>query len=184
MTDLIPDLRRRMDGAIKTLQGDFSGLRTGRASASLLDSITVEVYGSQMPLNQVGSVSVPEPHLLTVSVWDKANAKAVEKAIQQANLGLNPAADGTLIRVPIPPLSMERRQELVKIAGKYGEQSKVAVRNVRRDGMDALKKQEKDNEISKDEHQKQSENIQKLTDEFIKKVDDMFAAKEKEILAI
>ena len=185
MTDnSLPDLRRRMEGAMKTLQSDFSGLRTGRASASLLDNITVDVYGSQMPLNQVGSVSVPEPHMLSVSVWDKGSVKAVEKAIQSAALGLNPSVDGTLIRVPIPPLSQERRQELSKIAGKFSEATKVAVRNVRRDGMDALKKQEKDGEISKDEHQKQSEIIQKLTDEFIKKIDDMLVAKDKEILSV
>lgn len=180
----LPELRRRMEGAIKTLQTEFSGLRTGRASTSLLDNITVEAYGNQMPLNQVASVSVPEPRMLSVSVWDKTMVKAVEKAIGSAGLGLNPQADGTLVRVPVPELSQDRRKELTKVAAKVTEECRIAVRNIRRDGMDSLKKQEKDGKISKDEHQKESENIQKLTDEFVKKADEMLVVKEKEILHV
>lgn len=178
----IDELRRRMEGAVATLTKEFSGLRTGRASANLLDVIQVEAYGAHMPLNQVATVSVPEPSLLTVQVWDRSMVKAVEKAISSANLGLNPAADGQLIRVPIPPLSQERRVELTKIAKKYAEEAKVAVRNVRRDGMDSLKKMEKDSEISKDDHTRRSEETQKLTDQYTKKIDDLLATKEKEIL--
>jgi ribosome recycling factor len=178
----IPGLRKRMEGALKQLAHEFSGLRTGRASTSLLDSVQVDAYGSMMPLNQVANINVPEPRLLTVQVWDKAMVKAVEKAISAAGLGLNPAADGQLVRVPIPELSQERRTELTKIAGKYAEGGKVAVRNIRRDGMDYFKKLEKDGKVSKDDHQRKSDEIQKLTDEFIKKVDDMLAVKEKEIL--
>lgn len=180
----IAELRRRMEGSLKTLQTEFAGLRTGRASTSLLDPIQVDAYGSMMPLNQVASVSAPEPRLLTVQVWDKTMVKAVEKAINEANLGLNPAADGQLIRVPIPQLSEERRKELVKIAGKYCEGARVAIRNVRRDGNDHYKKEEKDGKISKDELQRKEGEVQKLTDEFIKKVDEMLTAKEKEIMAI
>jgi ribosome recycling factor len=182
MTADINELRRRMDGAVKTLHQEFSGLRTGRANASLLDHIQVEAYGAMMPLNQVSTVSVPEPRLLSVQVWDKSVVKAVEKAINAASLGVNAIADGQLVRVPIPELSQERRTELTKIAGKYAESGKVAIRNIRRDGMDALKKMEKDGDISKDEHAKQSEGIQKITDEFIKKIDEALAVKEKEIL--
>lgn len=178
----INGLRKRMDGALKTLAHEFSGLRTGRASANLLDAVMVEAYGSMMPLNQVASVNVPEARLLSVQVWDKGMVKAVEKAIASANLGLNPAPDGQLIRVPIPELSQERRQELTKIAGKYAESAKVAVRNIRRDGMEYYKKQEKDGAISKDDHHHKSDEIQKLTDEFIKKIDDVLVAKEKEIM--
>ena len=178
----INDLRSRMDGAIKSLHSEFGGLRTGRANASLLDNIQVEAYGSFTPLNQVANISIPEPHLLSVQVWDKGNVKSVEKAINAAGLGLNAAADGQLVRVPIPALSQERRVELTKVAGKYSEASKVAVRNIRRDGMDTLKKMEKDGDISKDDHTKRSESIQKLTDEYIKKIDDALAVKEKEIL--
>jgi ribosome recycling factor len=178
------ELRKRMDGALNTLKHEFTGLRTGRASPNLLDSVTVEAYGSPMPLNQVANVNVPEPRLITVSVWDKSMVKAVEKAIQTAGLGLNPAADGQMIRVPLPELSQERRQELVKFAGKTAENTRIAIRNVRRDGMDFAKKQEKDGKISKDEHEKQSAAIQKLTDEFIKKVDEMPTAKEKDIMQV
>jgi ribosome recycling factor len=178
----INELRRRMEGALKSLHTEFGGLRTGRANASLLEHIQVEAYGSMVALNTVANISIPEPHLLSVQVWDKGTVKAVEKAINSAGLGLNAAADGQLVRVPIPPLSQERRVELSKIAGKYAESAKVAIRNVRREGMDTLKKQEKDSEISKDEHTKQSEVIQKLTDEFIKKIDDAQSVKEKEIL--
>lgn len=182
MTADINELRRRMEGALKSLHSEFGGLRTGRANASLLDNIQVEAYGSMTPLNQVGNISIPEPHLLSVQVWDKSTVKAVEKAINAAGLGVNASADGQLVRVPIPPLSQERRVELSKIAGKYAEGAKVSVRNVRRDGNEALKKQEKDGDISKDEHKKQEEAVQKLTDEFIKKIDEALAVKEKEIL--
>ncbi len=182
MTADTNELRRRMEGALKSLHSEFGGLRTGRANASLLDNIMVDAYGAMMPLNQVSTVSVPEPHLLSVQVWDKGNVKSVEKAINVAGLGLNAAADGQLVRVPIPALSQERRVELTKIAKKYAEDGKVAIRNIRRDGMDSLKKMEKDGDISKDEHKKREGDIQKLTDEFIKKIDDATAVKEKEIL--
>lgn len=182
MTADINELRRRMEGAIKSLHTEFGGLRTGRANSSLLEHVMVEAYGSMVALNSVANISIPEPHLLSVQVWDKANVKAVEKAINSAGLGLNAAADGQLVRVPIPPLSQERRVELSKIAGKYAETAKVAVRNIRREGMDSLKKMEKDGDISKDEHGRQGESVQKLTDEFIKKIDDALAVKEKEIL--
>ena len=178
----IAGLKKRMEGALKTLAHEFSGLRTGRASANLLDAVMVDAYGSMMPLNQVGSVSVPESRLLTVQVWDKSMVKSVEKAIAAAGLGLNPQADGQLIRIPIPELSQERRVELTKVAGKYAENSKVAIRNIRRDGMDHFKKLEKDGDVSKDEHQKKSDEIQKITDEHIKKVDEALAAKTKEIM--
>jgi ribosome recycling factor len=182
MTADINELRRRMESSVKSLHTEFGGLRTGRANAALLDNIQVEAYGSFTPLNQVANISVPEPHLLSVQVWDKGNVKSVEKAINAAGLGLNAAADGQLVRVPIPPLSQERRVELAKVAKKYAEEGKVAVRNIRRDGMDSLKKMEKDGEISKDEHKKREEVIQKATDEFIKKMDDALVVKEKEIL--
>ena len=170
-------IKQRMDGAIDALKKDFTGLRTGRASTNLLDSISVDAYGSMMPMNQVGTVSVPEPRLLTVQVWDKGLVKSVEKAIRDANLGLNPQPDGQLIRVPVPELSQERRLELVKVAGKYAETGKVAVRNVRRDALDAVKKEK----LPEDEAKGVSEKVQKLTDETIKKIDDALAAKEKEI---
>src|ERR1700722_12376222 len=159
--------KQKMDGAIEALKKEFGGLRTGRASTSLLDKINVDAYGSSMPLNQVGTVGVPEPRLLTVQVWDKGLVKAVEKAIHDAGLGLNPQPDGQLVRVPVPQLSQERRLELVKVAGKYAEAAKVAARNVRRDAMDALKKEK----LSEDELKSQSEKVQKLTDECIKKID-------------
>jgi ribosome recycling factor len=178
----ISGLRKRMDGAIKTLAHEFSGLRTGRASVNLLDSVMVDAYGSMMPLNQLANVNVPESRLLTVQVWDKGMVKAVEKAITVAGLGLNPSADGQLVRVPIPELSQERRVELTKIAGKYAESAKVAVRNIRRDGMEYYKKLEKDGEVSKDEHHTKSDEIQKLTDEFIKKIDESLVTKENEIM--
>ena len=176
------ELRRRMEGALKSLHQEFGGLRTGRANAALLEHIQVEAYGSTVPLNQVANISIPEPRLLSVQVWDKTAVKAVEKAINAAGLGVNAAADGQLVRVPIPELSQERRRELTRIAAKYAEESKVAVRNIRRDGNDALKKMEKDGDISKDDHTRRAEAIQKLTDEFIKKIDDALAVKEKEIL--
>jgi ribosome recycling factor len=169
--------KQRMDGAVDALKKEFGGLRTGRASTSLLDKINVDAYGSNMPLNQVGTVGVPEPRLLTVQVWDKGLVKSVEKAIRDAGLGLNPQPDGQLVRVPVPELSQERRQELAKIASKYAETARVAVRNVRRDTMDALKKEK----LSEDELKSQNEKVQKLTDDSIKKIDEAFASKEKEI---
>ena len=178
------DLKRRMEGAVGSLTKDFSGLRTGRASASLLDHITVDAYGSNMPLNQLANVNVPEARLLTVQVWDAGMVKAVEKAITNAGLGLNPAAEGQLIRVPIPELSEERRKEMIKVAAKYAENARVAVRNVRRDGMDQLKAMEKDSKISEDEHRQQSDEVQKLTDEHIKQIDEMLAQKEQDMMTV
>lgn len=178
------DITRRMDSAIGSLNHEFSGLRTGRASTSLLDTITVEAYGSRMPLNQLANVNVPESRLLTVQVWDNSMTKAVEKAIANAGLGLNPVADGSVIRVPLPELTEERRKELTRVAGKYAEQARIAVRNVRRDGMDALKKSEKDGEISEDEHRRFSDEIQKHTDEHVKKIDELLVQKEKDIMQV
>jgi ribosome recycling factor len=172
--------KQKMDGAIESLRKEFSGLRTGRASANLLDTVSVDAYGSMMPLTQVGTISVPESRLITVQVWDKDLVKSVEKAIREAGLGLNPQPDGQVIRVPLPELSGERRQELVKIAGKASEQARIAVRNVRRDAMDAVKKEK----LPEDDTKTQTEKVQKLTDEYIKKIDDLFAAKEKEITQV
>lgn len=180
----IDALKQRMQGAIDVLEKEFTGLRTGRASTNMLESVVVEVYGARMPLNQVGTVSVPEPRLLTVQVWDRNSTKAVEKAIREAGLGLNPQGEGSLIRVPVPELSQERRVELQKVAGKYAEQARVSVRNVRRDGMDVLKKAEKDNEITEDELKKHSDDVQKLTDQSIKKIDDMLSAKETDVMKV
>ena len=180
----VNDLMRRMEGALEALKRDFQGLRTGRASTGLLENIQVEAYGSPMPLNQVASVSVPEPRLLTVQVWDNGNIKATEKAIQDAELGLNPQTEGNLIRVPIPELSEERREEMTKVAAKYAEQGRIAVRNVRRDGMDSLKKLEKDGEISQDEQRGRGEDIQKMTDDHIKLVDELLEVKEQEIMQV
>lgn len=180
----LEDITRRMDGALDALKREFAGLRTGRASAGLLDPIKVEAYGQSMPLTQVGTVGVPESRLLTVQVWDKSMVNAVERAIRESELGLNPSTDGQLVRVPIPELSEDRRKELTKVAGRYAEQAKVAVRNVRRDGMDLLKRQEKDGEISQDELKKLADQIQKLTDEHIKLVDEAAAAKDKEIMQV
>ena len=176
------DLERRMKGAGEALRGDLSGLRTGRANTALLDPITVEVYGAQTPLNQVASVSAPEPRLLSVQVWDKSNVGPVEKAIRSAGLGLNPINDGQTIRLPIPDLTEDRRKELVKLASKYAENARIAIRNVRRDGMEALKIDENKKEISEDERKRAEGDVQKLTDEQIKAVDESSAAKEKEIL--
>jgi ribosome recycling factor len=181
---LTKDLRRRMDGALEALRKEFGGLRTGRASASLLDPVMVDAYGSSMPLAQCGTVSAPEPRMLTVQIWDKALVKSVEKAIRDAGLGLNPQSDGQTVRVPIPDLNEERRRELVKVAAKYTEQARVSVRNVRRDGLDSLKKMEKDSEISQDEHRRVQAEIQALTDDYIKKIDDAFAQKDREILQV
>lgn len=175
---------KRMEGAVEVLRKELQGLRTGRASASLLDPITVEVYGAEMPLNQVATINVPEPRMLSVQVWDRSNAKAVEKAIRSAGLGLNPAAEDTLIRVPLPELSQERRNELVKVAHKYAEQGRVAVRNVRRDAMDALKRMEKDGDLSQDEHKLWADEIQELTDKHIASMNDLVAGKEKDILTV
>ncbi len=180
----LSDITRRMDGAQEALKREFAGLRTGRASAALLEPVTVDAYGAATPLTQVGSIGVPEPRMVTVQVWDRSLVGAVEKAIRSAGLGLNPAADGQLVRVPIPALSEERRVELSKVAAKYGEQARVAVRNVRRDGMDMLKKMESDKEISKDEHHLWSEEIQTLTDDHIKEIDAALARKEEEILQV
>jgi ribosome recycling factor len=182
--DLKKDLKRRMDSAVEVLKKEFQGLRTGRASTALLDPVMVEAYGSLVPLNQVANVSVPEPRLITVQVWDKGTLKAVEKAIRDAGLGLNPAADGQTVRVPIPPLNEERRTELKKVAGKYAEHARVSVRNVRRDGMDALKKMEKDGVISQDEQRAHEKDIQTFTDETIKHLDETLAHKEKEIMQV
>ncbi|MEO5335572.1 MAG: ribosome recycling factor [Magnetospirillum sp. WYHS-4] len=178
------DLEHRMEGSLGVLHKEFAGLRTGRASTSLLEPITVEAYGSPMPMNQVGTIGTPEPRMLTVQVWDKGLVKAVEKAIRDANLGLNPQTDGQLVRVPIPALNEERRKELTKVAGKYAEEARVHVRNVRRHGMDELKKLEKDHKISEDEHRTFGEEVQKLTDSYIKKIDEALHAKEKEIMQV
>ncbi len=177
-------LARRMAGAIEVLHGEFGGLRTGRASVSLLEPIQVEAYGTPMPLNQVGSISVPEPRMLSVQVWDKQNVKAVERAILESGLGLNPAVDGTLVRVPIPALTSERRQELTKVAGKYAEDARIAVRNVRRHALDELKKAEKDGDISQDALHEYSDDVQKMTDDHIAKIDEALKAKEQEIMQV
>ena len=178
------DIMRRMDGALKALGAEFAGLRTGRASTALLEPIIVEAYGSTMPIPQLGTIGVPEPRMLTVQVWDASIVKAVEKAILSADLGLNPQTEGQVIRVPLPDLNEERRAELSKIAGKYAEQARVAVRNVRRDGMETLKHMEKDGEISEDEHRTMSHDLQKLTDDHVKQVDDAFHEKEQEIMQV
>ncbi len=178
------DLKRRMDGAIDSFHKDLTGLRTGRASASMLDPVQVDAYGSKMPLNQVATVSVPESRLLSVQVWDAGMAKAVEKAIRDAGLGLNPQPEGAVIRIPIPDLNEERRAELSKVAGKYAENARISVRNVRRDGMDALKKSQKDGDISEDDLKRFSDEVQKLTDQTIQKIDTMLADKEKDIMQV
>lgn len=175
---------RRMKGAIDTLRSEFGGLRTGRASPGLLDPVRVEAYGNQVPINQVGTISTPEPRLLTVQVWDKGLAKTVDKAIREAGLGLNPQMDGQLLRIPVPELNEERRKELARLASKYGEQARVAVRNVRRDGMEVLKKLEKDHKIGQDEHHKLGDELQKLTDAHIKEIDTVLHSKEQEIMQV
>ena len=176
------DINRRMHGALEVLKHDLAGLRTGRASTALLDPIAVEVYGANMPINQVATVSVPEPRLLSVQVWDRSNLGAVEKAIRNAGLGINPIVDGQVIRLPIPDLTEDRRKELAKLAGQYAEKARVAVRNVRRDGMDALKTDEKKHEISEDERKRLEHDVQKMTDDTIREIDVLADAKEKEIL--
>ena len=176
------DLDRRMHGALEVLKHDLGGLRTGRASTALLDPIQVEVYGANMPINQVATVQVPEARMLSVQVWDKSNLGAVEKAIRNAGLGINPIVDGQVIRLPIPDLTEDRRKELAKLAGQYAEKARIAVRNVRRDGMDALKTDEKKHEISEDEHKRLSAEVQKMTDSVIADIDAAAQAKEQEIL--
>jgi ribosome recycling factor len=178
----IEDLKRRMHGAVEAFRHDLGGLRTGRASTALLDPIHVEVYGSNMPLNQVATVSTPEPRMLSVQVWDRSNVQPVEKAIRNAGLGINPITDGQVIRLPIPELTEERRKELAKLVGQYAEKARIAVRNVRRDGMDHLKQDEKKHGISEDERKRLEHEVQKLTDDTIKEIDETGAAKEKEIL--
>ncbi len=180
----LADVKRRMQSAVDVLRGELTGLRTGRASANLLEPITVEVYGAHMPLKQVATINVPEPRMITVQVWDRSQVKAVERAIQQAGLGLNPIAEGQMLRIPIPELNQERRTELAKIAHKYAEQARVAVRNVRRDGMDRIKKQEKGGDLSQDEARSQTEQTQKTTDQMISQIDQLLAAKEKEIMQV
>ena len=178
------DTEKRMQGAVESLKKEFSGLRTGRASASLLEPVVVEVYGSRMALSQVASVSVPESRLLVVQVWDHGSAPAVEKAIRDAGLGLNPGREGATIRVPVPELNEERRKELIKVAGKYAESARIAIRNIRRDAMDDVKKREKEGHISEDDVAKQNKDIQSLTDKFIKQVDDMLTHKEHDIKTV
>jgi len=180
----LDDLSRRMQSTLGVLKTDFAGLRTGRASASMLDPISVSAYGQSMPINQVANVSVPEPRMVAVQVWDKGMVSAVEKAIRESSLGLNPVVDGQLLRLPIPELNEERRQELVKVAHKYAEQAKVAIRHVRRDGMDTAKKAEKDGDISQDDLRVASDEIQKLTDNMISEVDSMLSKKEQEITQV
>ena len=180
----VKDLERRMQGAVESLKGEYSGLRTGRASTAMLDSVQVDAYGSKMPLNQVATVSVPEARLLSVQVWDSGMAKAVEKAIADSGLGLNPQPEGNIIRITIPELNEERRTELTKVAGKYAETARVSVRNVRRDGMEALKKAEKDKDISEDDHKRHADEVQKLTDQNIVTIDKMLEEKEKDIMTV
>ncbi len=180
----LDDLERRMNGAVEALRKELGGLRTGRASLSLLEPIVVEAYDTEMPLNQVATINVPEPRMLSVQVWDKTQVKAVEKAIRSSDLGLNPIVDGQSLRIPIPELNEERRRELAKVAAKYAEQAKVAVRNVRRDGMDQLKKMERASELGEDESRLWAGEIQEMTDGFVKKLSEMFEAKEQEILQV
>ncbi|WP_416877737.1 ribosome recycling factor [Litorimonas sp.] len=180
----VAEYRKRMDGALAALKSEFGGLRTGRANAGLLDGIHVNAYGSEVPLNQVGSVSVPEARMLMVSVWDKTMVAAVEKALRQSTLGLNPITDGQTLRIPMPPLTEERRRDLAKVAGTYSENAKIAVRNVRRDAMDTLKKMEKDSEISEDEHKAHSNDVQKATDAVIADIEKALEHKSKEIMQV
>jgi ribosome recycling factor len=181
LNNLKQDLSRRMDGALETLRREFAGLRTGRAHPGLLEPVKVLAYGTETPLNQVGTIGTPEPRMLTVQVWDKSMVSAVERAIRDSGLGLNPAADGMVVRVPIPQLTTERRNELAKTANKYAEGARIAVRGVRRDGMEQIKGHEKKHEIGEDLAKNWSDEVQKLTDQYIKKVDDALADKEKDI---
>lgn len=180
----LDDLSRRMKRAVEVLHSEFGGLRTGRASASLLEPVTVSVYGATMPLNQVGTISVPEPRMISVSVWDKANVKAVEKAIRDSGLGLNPQTEGQLVRVPIPELTEERRRDLTRVAAQYAEQARIAVRNVRRDGMDILKRLQKEGKLSEDDQQVYQDEIQSMTDRTIKEIDDALEHKQREIMQV
>ncbi|HTT78673.1 MAG TPA: ribosome recycling factor [Stellaceae bacterium] len=182
--ELIKDLQRRMDGATEMLRKEFGGLRTGRASASLLEPVHVPAYGGSVPLNQVASVNVPEPRMITVQVWDRAVVKAVDKAIREAGLGLNPQTEGQTIRVPIPELNEERRRELTRVAAKYAEEARVAVRKVRQHGIESLRRLEKDGDISQDEQRRIQNDIQHLTDDHIKRIDETLAQKDKEILQV
>ena len=180
----LDDIKRRMEGSLNSLKAEFMGLRAGRASTAMLEPIMVEAYGSKIPMNQVGNISVPEPRLLTVTVWDAGLTSSVEKAIRESDLGLNPMAEGTLIRVPLPDLSEERRKDMVKVAGRYAEAARVAVRNVRRDGIEAARKLEKDGKISEDERHNLEANVQKLTDDHVKQIDDALSNKETEITQV
>ena len=180
----LTDIKRRMDGAVTALKNELASLRTGRAHTAILDNITVEAYGAQTPLNQVGAINVPEPRMLTVSVWDKSLVAAVERALRESNLGINPVVDGQTMRIPMPALTEERRHELVKVAGTYSENAKIAVRNVRRDGMETLKKQEKDSEISEDELKKSSTDVQNATDDHIATIDKILESKTEEIMQV
>ncbi len=181
---VMKDVERRMQGAVDVLQRELAGLRTGRASPSLLEPITVDAYGTQMPIPQVGTIGVPEPRMLTVQVWDKSVVKAVEKAIRDSGLGLNPSVDGQLVRIPVPPLTEERRVELTKIAGRYAEEARVAVRNIRRHAMDELKRSEKEGKISEDEHREYGDSIQEFTNKYVKKIDGVLETKEGEIMQV
>lgn len=181
---LLTDLRRRMDGALEVLRKEFAGLRTGRASASLLEPVSVPAYGGTLPLNQVANISVPEPRMVTVQVWDRAMVKAVDKAIRESGLGLNPQAEGQLIRVPIPDLNEERRRELTRVSARYAEQARVSVRNVRRDGIDVLKRREKETDITQDQQRKLQQEVQHLTDDYIGRIDEALAQKDREILQV
>jgi ribosome recycling factor len=181
---LLKDLRRRMDGAVEVLRKEFGGLRTGRASASLLEPITVAAYGGTMPLNQVANVSVPEPRMITVQVWDRSMVKAVDKAIRESGLGLNPQTEGQVIRVPIPDLNEERRRELTRVTARYAEQARVSVRNVRRDGVELLRRREKDADLSQDQQRKLQQEVQHLTDDYIKRIDDALTQKDQEIMQV
>lgn len=180
----LADVKRRMDGAINAFKNDIASIRTGRASANILDPVTVDAYGSRVPLNQVANITVPEPRMLGVSIWDKSMVNAVDRAIRESNLGLNPIMDGQNLRIPLPDLTQERRKSLVKVAHEYTEKAKVAIRNVRRDAMDALKKAEKDGDIGQDDSRSQSEKVQKMTDETISDVDRLMVEKEKEIMQV
>ena len=180
----LTDIKRRMDGAISALKTEFSSLRTGRAHAAILDNVTVEAYGAQTPLNQVGAINVPEPRMLTVNVWDKTLVAAVERALRESSLGINPVVDGQTIRIPMPPLTEERRVELTKVAGTYTESAKIAVRNVRRDGMETLKSLEKSSDISEDEQKSSSEDVQKATDDHIAAIDEALKTKIEEIMQV
>ena len=181
---LLKDLRRRMDGALEVLRKEFGGLRTGRASASLLEPIIVSAYGNTVPLNQVASINVPEPRMITVQVWDRGVVKAVDKAIRESGLDLNPQTEGQTIRVPIPDLNEERRRNLTRVAAKYAEDARVSVRNVRRDGIETLRRLEKESELSQDEHRKQQREVQHLTDEYISRIDEALTQKDREILQV